>query len=118
MENEIENYEAAVRAFESYCEERKLGWYLDTEHYPICVTVYQSGEFGQVKGQLSMEQQKKQEEIPCCIWTFVGGGIVLLPQNNWVMEDKSMTRLKNLAKKIEHTFLQQFFAKAMCGGFE
>lgn len=114
MENEIKNYEAAVRAFESYCEERKLGWNLDTRHYPISVTVYQSGEFGQMKGQLSMEQQNKQEKIPSCTWTFVDGGIVLLPKNNWVMEDKIMNRLKNLAKKIEHTFLKQFFARAYC----
>lgn len=58
MENEVQIYEAAVKAFEDYCHERKLGYMLQVDSYPLSVSVYQSGE---LHGQLSMEEDDQPQ---------------------------------------------------------
>ena len=114
MEKEIENYAVAVRSFEDYCTKQKLGWHIDVQHYPISVTVYQSGEYGHAACRLTAQQREIQDKVPCCTWAFIGGVPILHPKNNWVMGDKTMTRLRNLAQKVKNTFLEQYFARAYC----
>lgn len=57
MEDELRIYESNVKAFEDYCAERKLSCMLQVEAYPLSVTVYQSGDSRQIRGQLSMEDK-------------------------------------------------------------
>ena len=116
MENEVQIYEAAVKAFEDYCHERKLGYMLQVDSYPLSVSVYQSGE---LHGQLSMEEDDQpQRPIPSCSWTFYEGQIICQTKNDWMADEKTMNRLKNHAKKIVIAFLHQFFARAMLEGWE
>lgn len=115
---EIDIFESTVRAFKNYCIEKKLEYQLCLDGYPVAITVYKSNNFGQIKGQLafSLEQQPGQEDgVPCCTWTFAGGDIMCTTQNNWSMDEKIMTRLKNHAKKIECSYLRQFFAVQTLG---
>lgn len=114
MEDELRIYESNVKAFEDYCAERKLSCMLQVEAYPLSVTVYQSGDSRQIRGQLSMEEEP-QRPIPSCTWTFVGGQIICHTANDWAIDEKTMNRLKNHAKKIVIAFLHQFFAKSMLG---
>lgn len=88
MEDELRIYESNVKAFEDYCAERKLSCMLQVEAYPLSVTVYQSGDSRQ---------------------------IICHTANDWAIDEKTMNRLKNHAKKIVIAFLHQFFAKSMLG---
>lgn len=117
MEDEVQIYEAAVKAFEDYCEEREFGYFLQVDSYPLTVSVYQSGK--ELHGQLSMEEETQtRRPVPSCSWTFHKGRIICQTKNDWVADEKTMNRLKNHAKKIAIAFLHQFFARAMLEGWE
>lgn len=115
VEDEVRMFEMAVKAFEDYCHERKLGYMLQIDSYPLSVSVYQSGE--EMHGQLSMEDEP-QLPVPSCSWIFIEGQPKIQTSNGWTMDEKTMNRLKNHAKKIVSTFLHQFFARAMLEGWE
>lgn len=117
MENEVRIYEAAVKAFEDYCHERKLGYMLYVDSYPITISVYQSGE--ELHGQMSMEEETQPSRpVPSCSWVFMEGKPKMQASNEWTMDVKTMNRLQNLAQKIVIAFLHQFFARAMLEGWE